>query len=436
MVVDAPQALQFNVDWEDARGVSTPELAATWARLSITAGQDTITLVSDARSLSTRTSIYAPMYSLAEWCAFNWWQIDSDYRPAFLHRSKWHASTERGPAWSWVDHHSIKCAGDGVPWPDLVFLPSAQQILVTWAGYRSAELSYLSSGTIELPKDVLQGALADFVETVVERLKQIGIAKTPLQLEWEAIKSTSADEADFCRSAARLGLDPLSLSESMSDLIVHGSSVLDGDLLDDFLVSADPEHLASDLEWTENALESLHSLKGAREPLPNFALETLDMSQPWSAGYADARRFRLALRAASTEAVDVSQFVEAHGDLGMASQGLVSIGERSASRSVSVINASQHGAFVDARAIWRALRSDHAFMISSASMPLQKAERAFAAELLAPSEGLKEMLPELSSDTIDLRTVTELSAHFRVSDLVVEHQLENHFGIAVESRNW
>jgi len=75
-------------------------------------------------------------------------------------------------------------------------------------------------------------------------------------------------------------------------------------------------------------------------------------------------------------------------------------------------------------------------MISSASMPLQKAERAFAAELLAPADGLKEMLPELSGDTIDLRTVAELSAHFRVSDLVVEHQLENHFGIAVESRNW
>lgn len=436
MVVDASPALQVNVDWEDARGVSTPELAATWARLSITAGLETITLVSDARSTSTRNSIYAPTYSLAEWCAFNWWQIDSNYRPGFLHQSKWHASTAGGPQSSWVDHHSTKCAGDGIPWPDLVFLPSAHQILVSWAGYRSSELSYLSSGQIELPKDVVQRVLAEFVETVVERLRQFGIAETPLQHEWEAIKSTSADEADFCRSAARLGLDPLSLSESMSDLIVHGASVLEADLLEDFLVSADPAHLESDLKWTENALESLHSINGAREPLPDLDLEPLDMSRPWSAGYADARRFRLALRAAPTEAVDVSQFVEAYEDLGAASQGLVSIGARSASRSVRVINARPHGPFVDARAIWRALRSDRAFMISSASLPLQKTERAFAAELLAPSEGLGKLLPKPSSDTIDLRTVTEISAHFRVSELVVEHQLENHFGIAVESRDW
>lgn len=436
MAIDATRALRFRVDWEDAPGVSTPELAATWARLSITAGQETITLVSDSRSLSTRTSIYAPMYSLAEWCAFNWWQIDSDYRPGFLPQSKWHAASERGTGWSWVDHHSIKRVGDGVPWPDLVFLPGAQQSLVTWAGYRGAELSYLSSGTMDLPKDVLQRSLGDFVEAVVERLEQIGIEGTPLQSEWAAIKSTTADEADFCRSAARLGLDPLCLSESTSDLIIHGSSVLEADLFDDFLVSADPAHLKSDLKWTENALESLHSLKGAREPLPNLPLETLDMSQPWSAGYADARRLRLTLGAGPTEVVDISQFVEAQGDLGLVSQGLVSIGARSASRSVSVINARPHGPFVDARAIWRALRSENVFMISSASMPLQKAERAFAAELLAPADGLKEMLPELSGDTIDLRTVAELSAHFRVSDLVVEHQLENHFGIAVESRNW
>ncbi len=75
MVVDPPPALRFKVEWEDPQGVSTPELAATWARLTtITAGRENITLVSDTRSSSTRTSIYAPVYSLAEWCAFNWWQ--------------------------------------------------------------------------------------------------------------------------------------------------------------------------------------------------------------------------------------------------------------------------------------------------------------------------------------------------------------------------
>ena len=95
-----------------------------------------------------------------------------------------------------------------------------------------------------------------------------------------------------------------------------------------------------------------------------------------------------------------------------------------------------HGTFVDARAIWRALRSDKPFIVAHASLPAQKAERAFAAELLAPASGLKQLLPTTGDDTIDLRTVSELATHFKVSELVVEHQLENHFGVAVESRHW
>lgn len=148
------------------------------------------------------------------------------------------------------------------------------------------------------------------------------------------------------------------------------------------------------------------------------------------------RRLRLALDASPTDAVDVSQFVEPRENLGVASQGIASIGARSASRSVSLINARRQGPFGDARAIWRALRSDNVFMISGASMPLQKAERAFAAELLAPAEGLREMLPGPTSDTIDLRIVSDLSTHFRVSDLVIEYQLKNQLGIAVESHTW
>jgi Zn-dependent peptidase ImmA (M78 family) len=63
-------------------------------------------------------------------------------------------------------------------------------------------------------------------------------------------------------------------------------------------------------------------------------------------------------------------------------------------------------------------------LITKSYTDLQKVGRAFAAELLAPAEGIRNKLPLPPSEAVqeDLGFVAE---HFGVSPILIEHQLEN-----------
>ncbi|OKJ32722.1 hypothetical protein AMK25_31060 [Micromonospora sp. TSRI0369] len=65
-------------------------------------------------------------------------------------------------------------------------------------------------------------------------------------------------------------------------------------------------------------------------------------------------------------------------------------------------------------------------MVTTAYTDLQKVERAFAAELLAPAEGIAG---QLSVESIHLgaeeREIEELARKYQVSPMIVQHQLDN-----------
>ena len=79
------------------------------------------------------------------------------------------------------------------------------------------------------------------------------------------------------------------------------------------------------------------------------------------------------------------------------------------------------------------MREEDRFLITSAYGPVQKRERAFAAELLAPAAGLREMLGADVKSVGDV-DLARISDHFGVQELVVIHQVENNLGIAVRSQ--
>jgi hypothetical protein len=81
--------------------------------------------------------------------------------------------------------------------------------------------------------------------------------------------------------------------------------------------------------------------------------------------------------------------------------------------------------FAVSRALWHSLtEAAQPFLLTSASSSRQRAGRAFAAELLAPSEGIRTMLSRYNAlDPEDV--VSDIADHFRAGDLVVLHQIEN-----------
>ena len=81
--------------------------------------------------------------------------------------------------------------------------------------------------------------------------------------------------------------------------------------------------------------------------------------------------------------------------------------------------------FTLARALWHILRQpDEQFLITPAVTNRQKTERAFAAELLAPAEGLAELIGQ-DPDNIGVEELESAERHFHVSSLIIQHQIAN-----------
>lgn len=79
--------------------------------------------------------------------------------------------------------------------------------------------------------------------------------------------------------------------------------------------------------------------------------------------------------------------------------------------------------FTLSRALWHFLAEDDPiFLVTASYTDRQKVERAFAAELLAPAEGIEQ---RLTSEIFVEENLEELADHFGVSVKVVEHQIQN-----------
>jgi hypothetical protein len=67
--------LQLELEWERVDGSRGDELAATWARFSLSVAGVPVTEVFDHRSLSVRRHIFVPLYPIAEWLVAHWWVL-------------------------------------------------------------------------------------------------------------------------------------------------------------------------------------------------------------------------------------------------------------------------------------------------------------------------------------------------------------------------
>lgn len=78
--------------------------------------------------------------------------------------------------------------------------------------------------------------------------------KTPLAEEWEGVADSDGEEISFCETAARLGLDPYSVSDETADRIINAAAVLPAEIAGDFFDSADAGNLGAALDWTRSAV--------------------------------------------------------------------------------------------------------------------------------------------------------------------------------------
>lgn len=431
-------SLTYDFDWLDAPGARGPELAATWARLSLRADGNCITRVLDERAQTIRDYVYVPLYPLAEWLAANWWFLTSES-----------ANPHKENATDFYRRHALGPHREGYAYPNLKIVPhrgASTQISWDISPSQWRKTSFLEAGNAWVDSPEFQAVVSALIDQVIRRLEACGIDDTLLQDEWAAIQAADADEALFCRTAAGLGWDPYDLDENRQQTIFQLGESLGG-LLDEAIPAlngdypdADSRIIVSAIAATKQAngipLASLHPVRDAIRAGNGTG------SNPWETGYDWARRLRQRLQLNGAPLPNLAQIADALGEpaalVDRVMTPMLAGPDMGAAMIDGVITQDDNGApafgmrriheqgrtFLFCRALAEVLASPaENALLTRAYSARQQRNRAFAAEFLAPSAQLQRMTPRSAVDGDD---IDELAAHFGVSAQVIGHQIENH----------
>ena len=448
--------LSFDVDWVDAEGINGPELSATWASLRILAGGSVVTRVLDARAQTVREFVYVPLYPLAEWLVTNWWFLTHEFgSPA----------KEGDPEFR--RRHDLGSSREGYAFPKVEVVPSGARTRVAWTRGPSpwTNIEFLGQGHIWMDSGEFRETCADLIDTVIRRLASLGVDETFLQEEWDAIQSTDEEESRFCETAAGMGWDPYALddtehfwiplvAEQLGDLLEEALPALDGKRpatcftianaikkarcnalpLERFRFLRDESRRDAETELDDPHLERLRLLRD------EFHAETARERNPWSAGYALAQQLRQSLDLDGGPLPTLKDLSEAIGEdpklLRKVTRPAGCFAETPMVDGVVTRNANENPAFAfrhrgDGARRFHFCRALAEVLISPGSDALltrafserQQRNRAFAAEFLAPSSGLRTRVP---GRVIDSEDIDEMATEFGVSSQVIEHQISNH----------
>ena len=425
--------ISFVTEWQDGERIAGDELSATFASLRIDVRGEPLTKVLDNRAATIRDSIFVPLYPIAEWLVSNWW---------FLANESDNPAKKLTPAFK--RRHSLRTSTDGYALPDLTMTTSGSRTLLRWTAGSSAwtKTYFLNSGQATVDTGQFMQNCADFIEKVTRRLVDCDIRSTFLQDEWAAIQNADDDESKFCAMSALLGWDPYDLDASLQNQIFTLA-----DQLGELSGEAFPVINASaPLEDSEAILEAIDAAKPNELPLP-FPLDPVEEplfvgGRPWDAGYrlAEATRDGLGLNGQPISNIE-SLASALDQDIATLERVTVPVGPLSRLNLVEgvVTRGSSGGAsfgleargdagrrFLFCRMLVEAVYSQGDALITKGNTERQQRNRAFAAEFLAPSAGLRA---KIAHSVVDDEQVDELAEEFGVSTRVILHQIENH-GIA------
>ena len=427
--------LSFDIDWVDAEGINGPELSATWASLRIRVGDSIVTRVLDGRAKTVRDFVYVPLYPLAEWLATNWW---------FLTHEMENPAKEGNPEFH--RRHALRAGREGYAYPDLEMVTSGARTRLVWKrdSLRWSRVEFLDQGETWVDSDTFREACADLVDQVIRRLAAFDVNGTLLQDEWKEIQSADDEEAQFCRAAAGLGWDPYDLDEEKRSWVLDLAERL-GSLLGESVpafIETDPRPWLSIVDDFEQARRfnslSLERLRSFRDDALPFVEWGLD---PWSAGYDCARLLRRNLNldgeplptmeriaaALDEDAAEVEMVTTkpvGRGDWPTLVDAVITRNEAELPAFAFRRRSDESRRFHFCRALAEVLLSPRSdTFLTRAHSERQQRNRAFAAEFLAPSAGLR---CRVSGTVVDSDDIDELATEFGVSSLVIEHQIKNH----------
>ena len=442
--------IEFDIDWKDAPSVRNPVLARTWCTLTIRVQDKPVTRVYDRRTKGWRNSVYGSIFPLCSWLVDNiWFLLYEPYRWAIPYGSRDLARNESDRPW--VRRHSLLAAREGGALPDITIFRDGDDVLVRWhkdGGDTSHPfLRFVHEGHAYLSPDTVRGCIAALVESVLERVSDLPHAEVgQLRDDWADLHHLTPEETNLCAWSARLGINAHyddELSESEADRLQSAIGTIEGRIVDDLLDAAAIDTIADDLSWINDA----HGLaKTARRTSPNKRIAGLSRRRSlpsnretaYTAGYAEARALRIDAGMDNDVLANFANFLQR---LGWADSPMVATDTAPSSRNLHAVLDYGHGdvpvvaappaetrpteRFLLARSLFfqRFSAASERRLVTASYTWEQRASRAFAAELLAPAEALRQ---RIRGDAVSAPEVEQYADEFVVNPVLIERQIENH----------
>jgi len=429
--------IKFNLEWIDPGSARGAELRATWARFEVLVNGEPITRLSDLSSRSVRSSLYLPLYPLAEWIATHWWFLFFEIE-----------APGRDTVGGYAARHNIRMGAEGYALPSVSINPTGRSILLEWHPIQLAShrLEFLSGGSARFDAAQIQEFLTNLIQVVLQRLDDLGIASTLLHDEWDAISNADAEEIDFCAASAALGLDPFALDDVAQQEILSVGNLVPAAVYEDFFSAAAFPLLTDQANQLIEAIGVSRSnradLLGIKRLQQTYSHGEALVGSPWQQGYGFARQLRRDLgldgrilvslsdvtSALSLSENDVSASVFAVPEFRAPFDAVVDVNDAGSPGFVISKRREVAVKFAFCRGLFEYLTCEQGdpILVTRTRSEKQKKNRAFAAEFLVPTASLRERVTE---DTVGEEEVDDLAAEFNVAPHVIFHQLENH-GIA------
>lgn len=368
-------------------------------------------------------------YHAAEWLAWNWWRL------------RWEP---RSGAPDWNIAHRMNAIGEGYVWPNLEIWSDGVRTMLTSHPSMQQDAKpfrYVGAYPTVVPSTLFEAALDEFLPRVIGRLRDEGVAETNLDQLWRDVLAERADPAVAKRRRleALMGRDPDAVADNAVEELLADAGRLGEGAVDEVAAEQARSAHARDalsarrLEAEAEAFGFRASVRDALTLRPEARLPRPVDVPAWKLGAEAAGAIRQQEHLDGA-AISDRQLAEMAGTKPSA---LTDQNRGDALLSFTLDDPNGLSArivlpgrrktslrFALARLIGDRLmnRSGALHPATHASTYRQKAQRSFAAELLAPFKAVEEMMHGDYSEERQL----DIAEYFSVSPMVVNTLLKNH----------
>ena len=417
------------------------EERATFGLLSLTANGQLLTEGAAAEPSGARPQLrdgpHVSGYPLAEWLVWNWWRL------------RWESARPPGgdAGMRWDFAHRMTAVGDGYVWPDIeVFSEGPQTILLCEPSSSSDRdlFRYVGPARREtVPAGDLEKAIDDFVSTILQRLDRQQLRDTNLHRLWDDLAEERGDPglSRFRRMEAQLGRDPDEIDEQVVQRCLEDAAALGecawGEMAADIARrGVPPDRMASARDFRDMAQQSGFDARPGDsvrlDPAPSFPPRLA----AWQLGADAAQQLR------NREGLDGHPLSDERlAGFAGAPRDIVSRTDRRGDTIPYALDGNGGGARIVMRSKWETGRrfdlarlvgdrllagrlggeGEPLFPATGAHTYRQRAQRAFAAELLSPFHAVEDLL---AGDYSDNRQ-EDAAEHFNVSPMTIRTHLVN-----------